>query len=405
LDDSKIPIIEFFMQNKDSPDDCDAQSTSAGDRTSGYKKRLGSKILKELLTARGYHLMEMGIVWKDAICVESQGSDTRAAILVDCEETSPQEWSAGFKQQKAIERVGWKCLRVDALSIVVNYVSVLENVVKFLSSIGIDEVKPSIEGDESDSERNEDVDLDELTKMNAASKNKEPEVIEIDDDDDDEVVPISSGEDESDDRKLAAVDKTRPDTSRSSLDFGADDSMEASKFGEVVDLNFLIERKESDDNEDLDPDETDDNDEDLSPTIQKSSPPRAMKYRRSNDGGKNNSSPKKRSSYEEEDEDDDIIDVAGHSSNLNENVAGMNAETVDTSSQGSQGSKRQKRRRLDKYSRDGRYYPRNDNDIHDDTVMYDTDSDLPRETRRGDDEDEDYEEGEGEELDDGVEEE
>jgi hypothetical protein len=63
---------------------------------------------------------------------------------------------------------------------------------------------------------------------------------------------------------------------------------------------------------------------------------------------------------------------------------------------------------LDKYSRDGRYYPRNDNDIHDDTVICDTDSDLPRETRRGDDDDEDYEEEEeeeGEELDDGMEEE
>jgi hypothetical protein len=407
LDDSKIPILEFFMQASNSPKNSDAHDTAV-DKVSSYKKRMGTTVLKDLLNERGYHLMDMGIVWKDAICVETGDSDTRAAILVDCEETSPQEWIAGFKQQKAIERVGWKCLRVDALSIAVDYIAVLEHVLKFLTSIGIN---VEAEREESASDRDDLVSFEDSVKMNAAAKKQDPEVIEIDDDD--EVVPVSSGEDGHGELKPAAVAKVRPDMSKSSLDFGVDASMEASKFGEVVDLNFLIQRKESEDNDDLDPDDDFDQfmDDEFANHDRKStsssrsriSPPRAKKYRgsSSSDVG-NRQSAKKRLSTQDEEDDEEAHVSGDRRKDTLEFATGTNADAIETSSQESRGAKRYKRRRLNKKSEDGYYYPRNSNNVNDDTVGCDTDSDSQQELQGDGDDDEDYEE---EEIHDGMDEE
>lgn len=388
LDDSKIPIIEFFMRASLSLEDDDL-GTEKLSRSESAKKRHGATLLKYLLDQRGYQVVEMGIVWKDAWCVEHEESDTRAAIMVDCEESSPHEWLMGFAQQKAIERVGWKCLRVDALSLSVKCVSVLTNVVKFLSSVGIPD--PLTEAENSPARPAQNSTSDDMS-IDPVDQNQRPtdrEVIEIDDEDDD----VDGSEE---DRKPAAASvppTMRPDNARSSLDFEHDDSIEASKFGEVVDLNFLLRHKPLDDDGDDEDDAYVDSDEESSEgddvvhlnsgvgtfgsnkndhsvlvresISEISARPECNKKRAPTSMSAQGRSPKsRRLSYENPSD---------------EEGTGANASEAEIDSTGSLSStKRNKRRRLDKYSRDGRWYPGSaakGNTEHD-GEWYDTDSDL-----------------------------
>ena len=117
LDDVKFAIIEFFMGK------VQCEATRLVENGDCYHKQhhAGRTILKSKLISKGYHLVDMGVIWKNGLCVEQkENSDTRVAIMVDCEESQKSEWLSSFSQQKAIERVGWKCLRVDALSIIVD---------------------------------------------------------------------------------------------------------------------------------------------------------------------------------------------------------------------------------------------------------------------------------------------
>jgi hypothetical protein len=248
LDDAKIPIIEFFMQANLSFDNDTRRSESIG-RPKPYNKRYGALLLKFLLHERGYQVADMGKVWKDALCVEHKVSDARVGVMVDCEEASPHEWTSGFAQQKAIERVGWKCLRVDALSLVVNFSSVMHDVVNFLALVGIPDPeldrKHSTEVCHGNVPAKNKIDFNE---KNEGESDVNPKIIEVDDDG--EIFGI----DREDDRKPAPLilSTARPDDTRSSLDFDRDGSIEASKFGKVVDLNFLLQRKTSDENKDDD---------------------------------------------------------------------------------------------------------------------------------------------------------
>jgi hypothetical protein len=415
LDDCKVAIIEFFMNASIGMEEPESRTVSSP-TTKSYKKQFGSSILKTLLGGRGYHLVDMGVVWKDAVCVEHRDSDTRAAIMIDCEESSPHEWSAGFAQQKAIERVGWKCLRIDALSLVVNHSMVMDDVMKFLSSVGIPD--PSDEENEVSSRRSGQGAVNvEGDRENTAKRAASPEVIEILDEDNGVVAVSSEGEE--DDRKPAArstpTRTVRPDSTRSSLDFDQDESIEASKFGEVVDLNFLLRPKPGDDGEeeedgdDFDDDEADELDdthggisarEDLHSAGSRLAPPRAKKARHA-DGASSRDDKlslptltRKRPPAQTKQRPGRSLDDDGNPSDEDKRPA-ANDDDMDDENQemesGSQGSasssKRHKRRRLNKYARDGRWYPGSAAKENDhDGEWYDTDSDLPKDKMDEDDE-------------------
>lgn len=100
----KVPIIEFFLNSKQMDRD-PVLKCSQEDQI--LKSRNGTLLLKNLLQERGFLVADMGVVWKNAIFVEHQDAETRAALIVDCDEVSPQEWQSSYDQQKAIERVGW----------------------------------------------------------------------------------------------------------------------------------------------------------------------------------------------------------------------------------------------------------------------------------------------------------
>jgi AAA domain len=113
FDDIKIPIITFFADHNDK--------FSSNRKANKTESNSVFALLKTLLVDRGYALREMGDVWRDALCVEDWRGDGRAALKLDCLSfESPEEWLSSFLQQKAIERVGWKCMRLDAMTVTVD---------------------------------------------------------------------------------------------------------------------------------------------------------------------------------------------------------------------------------------------------------------------------------------------
>lgn len=188
------------------------------------KQYFGREILRSFLLRKGYRIIDMSMVWENAFCVENEDSDTRVAIMVDCEEPQRSDWLLSYKQQKAIERVGWKCFRVDALSVVVDYVTAANSVVQVLAAHGIFE--PNDMCPVQKGVGNEDA--------NSLKQNREL----TNDDDKDEVITITS-EDNERVREEPEVECTIPDQAKSSVDFDRDEPIEPWQLGEVVNLDFL----------------------------------------------------------------------------------------------------------------------------------------------------------------------
>jgi AAA domain len=132
FDDIKIPIIAFFTKHNDeiySKDSNKAQSNAI------------STLLKTLLLNRGYAVREMGEVWRDALCVEDCKGDARAALKIECQPyESREEWLSSFLQQKAIERVGWKCMRIDAMTLAVDPQNATSLIEAFLVTAGVESI-------------------------------------------------------------------------------------------------------------------------------------------------------------------------------------------------------------------------------------------------------------------------
>eukprot|EP00980_Cylindrotheca_fusiformis_P027759 scaffold22558_cov116-Cylindrotheca_fusiformis.AAC.8 len=236
LDDMKVPIIEHFLQEGISAQEVD----SGVALRSRHKIANASLLLKGLLQQSGYTVTDMGVIWKNGICVED--GNTRAALLVDGDELSAQEWLSSYSQQKAIERVGWKCFRIDALSLFVNLDSAMKNVDKFLIVSNITRPVPvvaniKVEMGEVEVEPNEVVD-DLDTAMEAADANVP---IVLDDEEDQakggpEVVTISVSDEEDEAESKPA---SRPDRIASGFDFAEQAEVNEGRFGQVVELDFL----------------------------------------------------------------------------------------------------------------------------------------------------------------------
>jgi hypothetical protein len=153
VDDAKIPIIEFFQSAGTTDIDYDDFTTTTTDTnleipsdiSRNYASTASSNPMRWLLVRRlaqqGYKLRSMGIVWKNGICVEHPNTDARVALMVDDVLDMYQDWVSCYRQQQKIERVGWKCLRVDILSLLYDCKGTIQAVVQFLNHVGIEKIE------------------------------------------------------------------------------------------------------------------------------------------------------------------------------------------------------------------------------------------------------------------------
>jgi hypothetical protein len=237
--DMKLFILDFFekatMQSGEKDDSEDPASSSPIHPTrqmafSTFRAR-AERLLEQLLKERGFSLHSMGVVWEGAICVEDSSSSARAAICVEGSGETQEEWTRLVEQQKSIERVGWKCLRVDALSLLSNYQKSLDGIVVFLALAGVDSTT-------SVAAEGLDVNMDAESNVDGADEeeNRVPPQAEADA----EVVVISSDDgddDDDDDRKPAAV---KPDRAQIAGAERLGNGELESDYGNVVGLNFLL---------------------------------------------------------------------------------------------------------------------------------------------------------------------
>jgi hypothetical protein len=359
MDDMKVPIIEYFMQG-DFEEAASVDSMDEKGARARHKIGNGSSILKQLLEQRGYTVTNMGVIWKHGICVEND--TTRAALLVDGDELSGQEWQASYGQQKAIERVGWKCFRVDSLSLFLNLDSTMKNIVRFLASANIEEpVMANVDAEVADAAiENEDVDktyrempVEAMEGANGPIVLDDDEVVQ--DHDDHDVVTISSCDDGEADSKPAG----RPDRIGSAFDFAEQEDVNAARFGQVVELDFLrqMPTKEEDEENEAMVDLANDASDRLSES-----------NTNGNEGTGESTSRAKPSVARLPPTTTSIGDFLNNSSSDDSSVYSKGS---------SKRTKKYKYRKLDSYSKDGRWYPekRKSDDVE---WMYDTDSDLPK---------------------------
>eukprot|EP00814_Leptocylindrus_danicus_P011643 CAMPEP_0116047040 /NCGR_PEP_ID=MMETSP0321-20121206/28635_1 /TAXON_ID=163516 /ORGANISM="Leptocylindrus danicus var. danicus, Strain B650" /LENGTH=207 /DNA_ID=CAMNT_0003528805 /DNA_START=86 /DNA_END=709 /DNA_ORIENTATION=+ len=75
----------------------------------------------------------MGIVWHGLAVESGDGSGARCALSVEHANESSSEWLKIISQQRSIERVGWKCLRLNAFSLLLDTDCTMKKVYDFLS--------------------------------------------------------------------------------------------------------------------------------------------------------------------------------------------------------------------------------------------------------------------------------
>ena len=224
-DDMKMPILEFFKGATGSGDDTMNDVVAS---TNAHVQPL-CDVLMGMLGERGFRSRSMGAVWPLGISVESSTSDTRAAIRVDCFGESEQEWQAGFRQQQAIQRVGWACRRVDALSLLIDPQGTCEAISKFLVSVGVEHVThvedPPV------------ADTDTVVESEAEGPVERGPLAAA------EVVVVSSGDEDDDGHSCVNPEPDRVDSSFASF-VKRSSVQDAADYGQVVDMSFLKEDTE-----------------------------------------------------------------------------------------------------------------------------------------------------------------
>ncbi|CAJ1931682.1 unnamed protein product [Cylindrotheca closterium] len=259
LEDVKVPTIEFFLQQQPE----DSEDEDGADSSFQKEKRKGTAILKKLLQDNGYAITDMGIVWKNGLCVE--GKKNRAALIVDGEELCSQDWQTSYNQQKAIERVGWKCFRIDSVSLFVNMNSTLAKIVEFLDSVGVEKTMAATSYEEVAAEASNDMEVEEEEEEEVVHGNVDDPNVENENDvaalpihqeENHDIVTITSEDendglddeedDDGDDRKPAAI----PDAAVSNTFDDDNDNIHAGQFGQVVQLDFLRQAPTNDEEDD-----------------------------------------------------------------------------------------------------------------------------------------------------------
>lgn len=139
-DDMKSKIIKFF--DEENEQNCMAPwAAGQVDLLSEFYKVIAGQ-LKHDLESRGFAISPIGAVWTQAYCVELPGTDARAAICVEIAGESEGDWDGILAQQRALERVGWHCYRVDAFFLSNDHENALAKVLDFLKDAGLEAQVP-----------------------------------------------------------------------------------------------------------------------------------------------------------------------------------------------------------------------------------------------------------------------
>ena len=403
LDDVKIPILEYFAESVSVNSDDEAEECRPARLKEGGLfcfRTQAQSLLEDLLRGKGYSVRNMGVVWNDAICVEDKEAGRRAALCFECAGESTEEWNRLVKQQKSIERVGWKTFRVDGLSFLVDCRGTLTSVENFLRDAGVEPVRT-----EEVADGDEGVEVyDELPEEDADEENA-PGADAVNNDD---AIVISSDEDE--DAESISGDSTNR-ARRQGADVEVktefDDELDPSQFGDVANLGFLRASEDSEDvmsiianpyhpvdgrfdDDGLNMDSDDDDDDDDADGHLRNGVALAGVARAPSDEDMQDISGVRRTgsrgrdviNLDSDDEaNGDYVDETQRDFARGVARAPSNGEMGDLSDDSGPPSKRRRRNRVGKYSRDGRYYPERKapDDLYDDDKKkwYDTDSDLP----------------------------
>ena len=279
-EDAKVAVIDYFSEHasKDLTEDIPCENASEAYPGSFLPDSIHSRViesLSECLSAAGFAVRPMGVVWRGAVCVENTSSGARAAIALENSGEVEQEWSATLTQQRAIERVGWKCARIDTLSWLLDLKTTEAMLLSFLKSAGVTPMKQTAVDAEGEEENNDEV------NVGVEEDNQEEE----EDDDDasssgggaadnargmlaEEVVVISTDDeggdimemsDATDSEKVKKEDDGGSDDDSDSDD--DDDGYDPQNYGNVIQLgapptsaraNLADSDNESDDGSDLD---------------------------------------------------------------------------------------------------------------------------------------------------------
>jgi len=345
-EDLKLAAIEFFEDaSAVEKEDGDSEKRIAERQeanTHGFQAR-AENLLEQLLQARGYAVRSMGVVWKDALCIEHFGSNERAALKVENSGESEQEWQRSVTQQRSIERVGWKCMRLDGFSLLMDHIETFEKVVSFLAQAGVKEPEVTFSSSDQDGEAEDDVDEDEDT-----SDQKKKEEADLNNDRAGESVVVISSDDENGNKRARPTPPV-PDQAPSDLwGLSRNDDIDASRFGEVVKLDFLRGGNEAFDGHsgDEESDQEDSDQEDGHRSVSSAPVSRSKQSR----------------SLESESKRRQVVKgVVTGESHGDQSID--DEETGDVAKK----EKETKNRRLDSYSRDGRWYPDRVRDRQDDT--------------------------------------
>ncbi|KAL7567932.1 hypothetical protein ACA910_019644 [Epithemia clementina (nom. ined.)] len=216
--DIKFSIFDFFERAKLN----DEAKAKGDDMAADFRMRTtlslfrshAEQLLEKLLNDQGYCTQSMGVVWEDAICVEDATNKTaRAAICIKATGKMHDEWTSLFEQQKSIERVGWKCLRVDGGTFVLNHARALVDVELFLSRVGVNPTTtntPASEADESDTESQAEL-MEIVVALLAAVGNVDSEPVNVNaaeaqpPEEQESVVVIMSSEDKDEHKKKSVA--------------------------------------------------------------------------------------------------------------------------------------------------------------------------------------------------------
>ena len=349
-EDIKIPVIDFFS-NSTRETNQEENKTDPNLFTSSTKNV--QSILERILSEKGYGVRRMGVIWNDGICVEDQATGQRAALGIEGAGESMDAWNRFLSQQKVIERVGWKTLRVDAAAFLVDHHTSLESIEKFLSSAGIR--KPSEE--------------DELEDEPEDGENAAVPVQEEDDEDDtiiDDNVNLVEQLDDQDDLVVISSDDEADSKARGRQRVRVEDDIDdPGTFGDVVDLDFLHAEQVDEDS-----------DVELLQPVQRQ--PRR--------GRRAITNASRISDVADE-------DMAGDEATANAPAAASlpyrNEDddydpNEDHDEHSSPSKKMKTNRRVDRHSRGDRWYPGSSSEGRDEHQLYDTDSDpAPDKARQG----------------------
>ena len=351
--DIKFSVLDFFERSRleEGTKGDEGDNTGPGDNDFGTRSSLSlfrsrsERLLRKFLNAHGYYTRSMGVVWEDAICVEDvKNNASRGAICIEATGETHEEWTGLYEQQKSIERVGWKCLRVDGSAFLSNHARVLADVQRFLLSVGVKPMKAPLAAENPISQENMDIVVaEEGPSHDDAALNEDDAVPEEVDQEEAEAIVVVSSDDEGD-KKRKAEESYPLDEEAASLSAGLGNGEKASDYGNIAGLAFLHR---------------------AAPSIPSATSLTASSVARAGgiltlyddydlDEGRGESGISRQKSRDSKDSDPKPRDLEGSDDDETSFDGGT---TGDPGENPTRRSTRRKRLRQDKYSRDARWHP------------------------------------------------